>query len=110
MGDIIHARKRSAIRFPERARRARGRDLVSATDEVAEIVAAIAARISICIIQQNEMSREGLSLLLSRQSDMAVVASCGGDLSSVREARPDVVLLALGAQDRDGMPHATSAP
>jgi DNA-binding NarL/FixJ family response regulator len=108
MGDIIHARTRSAIRFPERARRARGRDLPLATDEVAEIVAAIVPQISICIIHQNEIAREGLSLLLSRQSDMAVVASCGGDLGSARDSRPDIVLLALGAQDRDGMRHATS--
>jgi DNA-binding NarL/FixJ family response regulator len=106
MGDIIHARTRSAIRFPERARRARGHP--SPTDEIAEVVAAIVPRISICIIQQNEISREGLSLLLSRQSDMAVVASCGSDLASVRDSRPDIILLALGAQDRDGMRHATS--
>jgi NarL family two-component system response regulator LiaR len=107
MGDIIRSGTRSEVRFSEQARRARGRDPSSAPERIAETVAAIVPRITISIVHQNEIAREGLGLLLSRQPDMAVVASCGGHLGVLRNSQPELVLLALGAQNRDGMRHAT---
>ena len=108
MGDIMRPGTKSAIRFAEQLRRPSGREQSSATKQIADIVAAIVPRISICIIHQNEIAREGLGLLLSRQSDMAVVASCGADLGGMRDAQPEIILLALGTQNRDAMRHATS--
>jgi two-component system nitrate/nitrite response regulator NarL len=61
-------------------------------------------RISLLLIDDNRLLREGIAAMLNEQPDLAVVATApGGDavLPLVREAKPQVVLLdsALGEQD-----------
>jgi two-component system nitrate/nitrite response regulator NarL len=61
-------------------------------------------RISLLLIDDNRLLREGIAAMLNEQPDLAVVATApGGDavLPLVRDAKPQVVLLdsALGEQD-----------
>lgn len=74
--------------------------------------------ISIALIEDNRLVREGIAALLSDpSSDLKVVVAAGsGDTSKLREADPQVVLLDLGLRSidslrmaqkiRDELPHA----
>jgi DNA-binding NarL/FixJ family response regulator len=66
----------------------------------------IRAPLSLVLIDDNRLTREGLAVMLRSQPGFTVlVASADLDeaLGRVREARPDVVLLDLGLEDHDGL-------
>src|SRR5688572_9009102 len=53
--------------------------------------------ISVALIEDNRLVREGITALLNGLPDLKVVAGAsGGDTSALREARPHVILLDLG--------------
>jgi DNA-binding NarL/FixJ family response regulator len=57
--------------------------------------------ISIAVVQDNRLLREALTLLLSQQPELKVVeAVCQMNLTNLRSARPDIVLLDLRSPDR----------
>jgi len=61
--------------------------------------------ISIALIEDNRLVREGITALLDdSSSDLKVVAAAGsGDMSKLREANPHVVLLDLGLRSTDSL-------
>jgi DNA-binding NarL/FixJ family response regulator len=60
--------------------------------------------ISIALIEDNRLMREGIAALLNRHPDLKVVAgTCGADTSALREAKPQVVLLELGVGHGDSL-------
>jgi DNA-binding NarL/FixJ family response regulator len=102
MSDMVLSRVRPTLRFPERTRRSHGRDH-QATEPQRSDLAPDSRRISIAVVHHNEIVREGLSLLMSAQPDIQVVASCGVDLEVLCDAHPDVVLLSIGSQDAESV-------
>lgn len=52
--------------------------------------------ISIALIEDNRVVREGISALLSQHSDLKVVTSASSHDAELRETRPDVILLDIG--------------
>jgi DNA-binding NarL/FixJ family response regulator len=101
MSDMVLSRVRPTLRFPERTRRSHGRDYQ--VEPQRSDLASEMNRISIAVVHHSEIVREGLSLLMSAQPDIQVVASCGGDLAVLRDAHPDVVLFSLGSQDAESI-------
>jgi two-component system nitrate/nitrite response regulator NarL len=77
--------------------------------------AAVADRIRIVVIEEQELYRQGLCLLLSRQPDLKVVgdaASWSDALSLVQREQPDVALLAISpanSADIDHLPQLFAA-
>lgn len=60
--------------------------------------------ISVALIEDNRLVREGISTLLGKLSDLEVVAAAGSaDTSKLREANPHVVLLDLGLRSADSL-------
>lgn len=63
-------------------------------------------RISIFLIDDHEIFRQGLVLLISGQPDIEVVGQAGSGveaLTGIREVHPDVVLLDLSLPDMNGL-------
>lgn len=62
------------------------------------------AVISVALIEDNRLVREGITALLSQLPDLKVVAGASGtDTSALREAKPQVVLLDLGLGHGDSL-------
>jgi DNA-binding NarL/FixJ family response regulator len=62
------------------------------------------AVISIALIEDNRLVREGITALLSQLPDLKVVAgTSSADTAMFREAKPQVVLLDLGLQNGDSL-------
>ena len=60
--------------------------------------------ISVALIEDNRLVRQGISTLLSQLPDLEVVAGEGsGDTSLLKEANPQVVLLDLGLRNGDSL-------
>ena len=60
--------------------------------------------ISVALIEDNRLVREGIALLLNQVADIRVVAAgSSGDMSVLRHASPQVVLLDLGLRDGDSL-------
>jgi two-component system, NarL family, nitrate/nitrite response regulator NarL len=60
--------------------------------------------ISIALIEDNRLVREGISALLNQTPDLNVVAAGpSGDPSLLRDVHPQVVLLDLGLRKRDSL-------
>lgn len=60
--------------------------------------------ISIALIEDNRLVREGISALLNQTPDLSVVvAGPSGDPSLLRDVNPQVVLLDLGLRKRDSL-------
>ncbi|MBK7867867.1 MAG: response regulator [Ignavibacteriales bacterium] len=62
--------------------------------------------ISILVIEDNRLLREGIETLLRTQPDMQVVSSLGNGeniLSAILENTPKIVLLDLGLRDRSSL-------
>jgi DNA-binding NarL/FixJ family response regulator len=108
MSDMVLSRVRPTLRFPERTRRSYGRDFQATEPQRSDLAASDANRISIAVVHHNAIVREGLSLLMSAQPDIHVVASCDGDLAMLRDTRPDVVLLSIGSQDTESVRSAAN--
>jgi DNA-binding NarL/FixJ family response regulator len=71
----------------------------------------VAGPIRVVLVEDNQVFREALELLLGLQSDITVVASVGEGTSAadaVREHRPDVVLMDYRLPGIDGV-QATKA-
>jgi DNA-binding NarL/FixJ family response regulator len=52
--------------------------------------------ISVALIEDNRLVREGLTALLSKLSEVTLVASAAGDTTMLPDAKPQVVLLDIG--------------
>jgi two-component system, NarL family, response regulator DevR len=60
--------------------------------------------ISVALIEDNRLVREGLAALLDRTADFKVVAACpSGDPALLRNANPRVILLDVGLWDDDSL-------
>lgn len=60
--------------------------------------------ISVALIEDNRLVREGLVALLDQTEDFTVVAACpSGDPALLRDARPHVILLDVGLWDDDSL-------
>jgi two-component system, NarL family, nitrate/nitrite response regulator NarL len=60
--------------------------------------------ISVALIEDNRLVREGLSAMLDRTADFSVVAAAsGGEAERLREAKPEVILLDVGLWDDDSL-------
>ena len=60
--------------------------------------------ISVALIEDNRMVREGMAALLNKTKDFKVVATAsGGDPALLRDASPDVILLDVGLWDDDSL-------
>jgi DNA-binding NarL/FixJ family response regulator len=60
--------------------------------------------ISIALIEDNRLVREGITALLSQLPDLKVVAgAASADTAIFRDARPQIVLLDLGLQNGDSL-------
>jgi len=60
--------------------------------------------ISVALIEDNRLVREGISVLLNQVADLRVVAAgSSGDTSLLRRVRPQVVLLDLGLRNGDSL-------
>lgn len=65
--------------------------------------------ISVALIEDNRLVREGITSLLSQTTDFAVVAAAqSADLELLRGASPHVILLDIGLQDSDSLAVAES--
>jgi DNA-binding NarL/FixJ family response regulator len=63
-------------------------------------------KISILVIEDNRLLREGISAMLKKQSDMHVVASVGNGeniLLMMEKLNPNIVLLDLGLQNQNSL-------
>lgn len=65
--------------------------------------------ISIALIEDNRLVREGISSLLDRLPDLRVVANGGGDVSRLGDIQPQVILLDVDRPDGDGLRIAEQA-
>ena len=105
MGSIKQSRTRSAIRFPKRStRRSPARDLAPAPEQSSDVVASIRPRISISIVHQNAIAREGLALLMSQQPDMVITRGA----PNAGASSPDIVLLPISGYYRDALSEASA--
>jgi DNA-binding NarL/FixJ family response regulator len=60
--------------------------------------------ISIALIEDNRLMRDGIAALLKQQPDIGVVAAASSDdTSMLREANPEVILLDLGLRNADSL-------
>jgi len=60
--------------------------------------------ISVALIEDNRLVREGIVALLNQLPDLKVVAhASGGDAAMLRDSTPQVVLLDLGLRDGDSL-------
>lgn len=60
--------------------------------------------ISVALIEDNRLVRQGISALLSQSPDLEVVVAAGsGNASRLRDANPQVVLLDLGLRSVDSL-------
>ena len=60
--------------------------------------------ISVALIEDNRMVREGMAALLNKTKDFKVVATAsGGDPALLRDAAPEVILLDVGLWDDDSL-------
>src|SRR5688572_17729968 len=60
--------------------------------------------ISVALIEDNRLVREGLTAMLDRTEDFRVVASAsGGEPASLKEAEPEVILLDVGLWEDDSL-------
>ena len=60
--------------------------------------------ISIALIEDNRLVREGIAALLAPLPDMDVIAAgASGDTAFLRQAKPDIVLLDLGLRNGDSL-------
>lgn len=59
--------------------------------------------ITVAIIDDNRLVREGLTALLNRLTDVRVVASSVADSPLLAELKPDVVLLDVGLRDQESV-------
>jgi DNA-binding NarL/FixJ family response regulator len=60
--------------------------------------------ISVALIEDNRLVREGISALLSQQPDLDVVArGASGEMAILRKVNPQVVLLDLGLRNGDSL-------
>ena len=65
--------------------------------------------ISVALIEDNRLVREGLAALLAQTADFRVVAATSSaDPAVLREARPEVILLDVGLWDDDSLEVATT--
>ena len=63
-------------------------------------------KIRILIVEDNRLLREGIAAMLKEQPDFKVLASfgdCAKALQSIRELKPDVVLLDLGLGNQSSL-------
>ena len=67
------------------------------------------AVISIALIEDNRLVREGISSLLNRLPDLRVVAGGGGDVSLLGDIQPEVILLDIDRPEGDGLRIAEQA-
>jgi len=65
--------------------------------------------ISIALIEDNRLVREGISSLLNRLPDLRVVAGGSGDVSRLSDIEPQVILLDVDRPDGDGLRIAAQA-
>lgn len=62
------------------------------------------AVISVALIEDNRLVREGITLMLSQLPDLQVVAGgSNGDMDVLRQVKPHVVLLDLGLRNGDSL-------
>ncbi len=60
--------------------------------------------ISVALIEDNRLVREGIAALLNQTADFKVVAACSsGDPALLRDAQPQVILLDVGLWDDDSL-------
>ena len=59
--------------------------------------------ISVALIEDNRLVREGISALLNQVTDLRVVAGSSGDTSLLRDVNPQVVLLDVGLGNGDSL-------
>lgn len=60
--------------------------------------------ISVALIEDNRLVRDGISVLLNQMTDLrVVVAASTGDISALRQVNPQVVLLDLGLRNGDSL-------
>jgi DNA-binding NarL/FixJ family response regulator len=60
--------------------------------------------ISLALIEDNRLVREGFVALLSQTPDFAVVAACpGADTALLRDTEPEIILLDVGLWDDDSL-------
>lgn len=60
--------------------------------------------ISVALIEDNRLVREGMTALLNRTADFTVVAAgSSGDPALLRDAKPQVILLDVGLWDNDSL-------
>ena len=60
--------------------------------------------ISVALIEDNRLVREGITALLNQTADFRVVAAgSSGDPALLRDAKPDVILLDVGLWDDDSL-------
>jgi len=60
--------------------------------------------ISVALIEDNRLVREGITLMLSQLPDLQVVAGgSNGDMAVLRQVKPHVVLLDLGLRNGDSL-------
>jgi DNA-binding NarL/FixJ family response regulator len=64
--------------------------------------------ITVAIIDDNRLVREGLRAMLGRIADMQVVTASGADGEFLERANPDVVLLDVGLRDEESLRVAAS--
>jgi DNA-binding NarL/FixJ family response regulator len=63
-------------------------------------------RITILLIEDNRILRDGIKTILNKQADLKVVAASGGNhdaLLQARKLRPQVVLIDLGLRNDNGL-------
>lgn len=63
-------------------------------------------KISIVVIEDNRLLREGISAMIKKQTDMTVVATVGNGeniLLLLEKVKPDVVILDLGLRSRNSL-------
>lgn len=89
---------RRGVLYPSRVE-----SLTEVPRKVASMVGSRAV-ISVALIEDNRLVREGITALLSQLPDLKVVAGASGtDTSALREAKPQVVLLDLGLGHGDSL-------
>lgn len=63
-------------------------------------------KISILVIEDNRLLREGLTAMIGKQHDLKVAAACGDctkALHSIRELKPNLVILDLGLRNQNSL-------